>query len=81
MNPWEKYKSMPVQAKASIWYTICSFFQSNRNCNSSYATIHAFHVLPRVDEYLFPMVGFVNGPCRVSIRLSHVLGAVKNREQ
>lgn len=27
MKLWNKYKSMPVQAKASIWYTICNFFQ------------------------------------------------------
>ena len=27
MNLWNKYKSMPIQAKASIWYTICNFFQ------------------------------------------------------
>lgn len=27
MNLWNKYKNMPVQAKASIWYTICNFFQ------------------------------------------------------
>ena len=23
----EKYKNMPVQAKASIWYAVCNFFQ------------------------------------------------------
>lgn len=27
MKLWDKYKSMAVQAKASIWYTICNFFQ------------------------------------------------------
>ena len=27
MNLWNKHKSMPVQVKASLWYTICSFFQ------------------------------------------------------
>ena len=27
MNLWRKYKDMPIQAKASIWYTICNFFQ------------------------------------------------------
>ncbi|MCR4933876.1 MAG: oligosaccharide flippase family protein [Lachnospiraceae bacterium] len=27
MKMWGKYKNLPVQAKASIWYTICSFFQ------------------------------------------------------
>ena len=27
MKLWDKYKNMAVQAKASIWYTICNFFQ------------------------------------------------------
>ena len=27
MKLWNKYKNMAVQAKASIWYTICNFFQ------------------------------------------------------
>lgn len=27
MNLWDRYKGMAVQAKASIWYTICNFFQ------------------------------------------------------
>ena len=27
MNFWNRYKGMAVQAKASIWYTICNFFQ------------------------------------------------------
>ncbi len=27
MRLWNKYKSLPVQVKASIWYTICNFFQ------------------------------------------------------
>ncbi len=27
MNIWEKYSDMAVQAKASIWYAICSFIQ------------------------------------------------------
>ena len=27
MKLWNNYKSMPVQAKAAIWYTICNFFQ------------------------------------------------------
>lgn len=27
MKLWNRYKNMPVQAKASIWYTICNFFQ------------------------------------------------------
>ncbi len=24
---WKKYKQLPIQAKASLWYTICSFLQ------------------------------------------------------
>ena len=27
MKLWDKYNNMAVQAKASIWYTICNFFQ------------------------------------------------------
>ena len=27
MNLWNKYKDMPVQVKASLWYTICNFLQ------------------------------------------------------
>ena len=27
MKLWNKYKNMPVQVKASLWYTICNFFQ------------------------------------------------------
>ena len=27
MGMLEKYKNMPVQAKASIWYAVCNFFQ------------------------------------------------------
>lgn len=27
MKLWNKYKNMPVQVKASLWYTVCNFFQ------------------------------------------------------
>lgn len=27
MKLWEKYKNIPIQVKASLWYTICNFFQ------------------------------------------------------
>lgn len=27
MKLWNKYKNLPIQAKASIWYTVCNFFQ------------------------------------------------------
>ena len=27
MKIWNKYKNMPVQVKASLWYTICNFLQ------------------------------------------------------
>ena len=27
MKIWTKYKNMPIQLKASLWYTICNFFQ------------------------------------------------------
>ena len=27
MGLWNQYKNMSVQARASIWYTICNFFQ------------------------------------------------------
>lgn len=27
MKIWQKYQNMAIQAKASIWYTICNFFQ------------------------------------------------------
>ena len=27
MGIWKKYKNMPVQVRASLWYTVCSFIQ------------------------------------------------------
>ena len=42
-----KYRSMAVQAKASIWYTICNFFQKG----ISFIAVPIYVRLLTTDEY------------------------------
>lgn len=47
MNLWRKYTNISVQAKASIWYTICNFFQKG----ISFVVVPIYIRLLTTDEY------------------------------
>lgn len=47
MNLWNKYKSIGVEAKASIWYTICNFLQKG----ISFIVVPIYIRLISTDEY------------------------------
>ena len=47
MRLWNKYKNMSVQVKASLWYTICNFFQKG----ISFIVVPIYVSLLSTDEY------------------------------
>ena len=49
MNITSKYRSLSVQAKAALWFTICSFLQKG----ISFITVPIFTRLMSTEEYLY----------------------------
>ena len=47
MNITSKYRSLSVQAKAALWFTICSFLQKG----ISFITVPIFTRLMSTEEY------------------------------
>lgn len=47
MKLWEKYRGMPIQAKASVWYTFCNFLQNG----IAFLVIPVYTRILSTDEY------------------------------